>query len=139
MTDESKKAIDFAADVAKQMVTLSTGIVTITLLFSTQITFGRAWAAAAWTAFLISTLAGLWTLMSLTGTLLQIAEKAARASDPSKPSHFKLSQNVLFPARLQVVTFILAVLFTIAFVISSATHKPVQAPTNDCCCNCRHS
>ena len=134
MTEEGKKAVDFAADVAKQMVTLSTGIVTITLLFSKEIAFGRAWAVLAWIFFLISTLAGLWTLMSLTGTLLRIPEKGSSTGDP-----FKLTTNVLFPARLQVFTFILAIVLTIGFVISSATHKQAQAtPMNDCCCACKH-
>src|ERR1039458_9312351 len=79
MTEEGKKAVDFAADVAKQMVTLSTGIVTITLLFSKEIAFGRAWAVLAWIFFLISTLAGLWTLMSLTDLVAGPCETLPRS------------------------------------------------------------
>lgn len=129
MTEEVKKAIDFAADVAKQMVTLSTGIVTITLLFSKDIVYGRAWALAAWICFLVSTLSGLWTLMSLTGTLLHLAKKG-----PSADKGFTLSANVLLPARFQVLSFILAIILTIGFVIST-THGQTR-PTKDGCCCC---
>jgi hypothetical protein len=34
MDEQNKKAFDFAADLTKQLVTLSTSIVTLTLLFS---------------------------------------------------------------------------------------------------------
>lgn len=129
MTEEEKKAIDFAADIAKQMVTLSTGIVTITILFSKEIAFGRSWAVAAWVVFLISTLAGLWTLMSLTGTLFEIAKGGAATGEP-----IKLSLNVLVPARVQVFTFVLAILFTIGFVISSTTKRETQTPATRSCC-----
>jgi hypothetical protein len=112
--ERNKKAFDFAADLAKQMVTLSTGIVTLTLLFSHDIhALKRFWAVVAWCFYLLSTLCGLWTLMALTGTL------ASENAREQKGSLIPLGTNIRTPAKAQVVTFGLASMSTLIFVLTN--------------------
>jgi hypothetical protein len=84
MDDREKKAFDFAADLTKQLITLSTGIVTITLLLSKDFVGPRLLALAAWSFYLLSTVFGLWVLMALTGTLAPLKEKKKRQHTTGK-------------------------------------------------------
>jgi hypothetical protein len=70
----SSKAFDFAQDMTKQVLTLSTGIITITLTFlsdkiGTYSHLARHLLELGWLAYLISILFGLLMLMALTGNL----------------------------------------------------------------------
>lgn len=107
MQEYQKKAFDFAADFTKQLITLSTSIVTVSLLFEDH--FPRQSSLAAWalTFYLISSVCGLWTLMALTGTLAPLK---------APPIDFDIRFNVRFPSTLQIATFAIALLLTIIFV-----------------------
>lgn len=111
MNDRQKKAFDFASDLTKQLITLSTSIVTITLLFSNNLTGPRALAVFAWAFFLISTLCGLWALMALTGTL-------APANDPNLPDNTNvvIGPNARIPSTFQVIAFAIATVLTLIYV-----------------------
>jgi hypothetical protein len=73
MDEREKKSFDFAADLAKQLITLSTGTIALTTVFSRDFVAlakdVKIWALFAWIAFLISIVFGIWTMMALTGTL----------------------------------------------------------------------
>lgn len=75
----SEKAFDFAADLIKQLITLSTGIVTITLTFAKDI-FTKSsnqhtgLLLAGWTTHLVSIVFGVAALMGFTGTLERTAD-----------------------------------------------------------------
>lgn len=107
LTESQKKAFDFAADLTKQLITLSTSIVTVSLLFGKDFPRQNLLAVWAWTFYLVSTIFGLWTLMALTGTL-------APLNPPS--TSFDLGFNVRLPSALQIVAFAIAVVLTIIFV-----------------------
>lgn len=108
MTDRETKSFDFAADLTKQLVTLSSSIVTVTLLFSKDGPAHHGWAKTAWVIYLLSSIFGVWTLMALTGSL----------SDTSSPD-LKLGYNVRIPSACQIITFGLASIATIVMVLRS--------------------
>ena len=110
MDEQAKKAFDFAADLTKQMITLSASIVTVTLLFSDKIPRHNQWAKFAWVFFLFSVLAGVWTLMALTGSV---------AANDSNSGRGALGSNIRIPAGVQICCFGIAALLTLCFVITT--------------------
>lgn len=106
-----EKAFDFANDLTKQLISLSTGIIALTITFSTNIIsaetgeFNR-WIISAWIMFLFSIFFGVWTLMALTGTL----EPKHGAAKPSIRGI-----NVILPSQLQILTFIVGMALTIIY------------------------
>ncbi len=70
MTEEVKKAFDFAADVTKQLITLSTGITALTITFSKDFVHPPADALpfvyGSWWFLILSVAFGILTLASLT-------------------------------------------------------------------------
>jgi|SRR5215469_11935329 len=113
MDESLKKAFDFAADLAKQLITLSTGIVTVTITFAKDFLPKEAtleakrWAIFAWYAFFASIVCGVWTLMALTGTLDQKPGNTIRISIRGG--------NVVVPASLQILLFLSGMLLAIFF------------------------
>src|ERR1700744_4915262 len=68
--DWRKSAIDLAADSSKQLITVATGVITATVIFSKDLNMnfgGRVLAAASWVILIISVLCGLFTLLNLSG------------------------------------------------------------------------
>jgi hypothetical protein len=102
-----KKAFDFAADLTKQLITLSTSIVTVSLLFGGHFPKQSRLAPSAWVFYLVSSILGLWTLMALTGILAPVKVP---------PKSFDLGFNVRLPSALQVIAFMIAIAITIRFV-----------------------
>jgi hypothetical protein len=79
MTDWKDKAFDFASDVTKQLITLATAVVTVTVTFSKDVLSiaagsGRGILGAMWIAFLVSILFGLATLLAMAGQLGRTSE-----------------------------------------------------------------
>lgn len=112
MTEREKQSFDFAADATKQIITLSTAVIGLTVTFlkdilQTPTSYG--WTLkAAWFLYALAATAGLWHLLGLAGSL----------GNKDKVPDAKLSiysQNASFPMFLQLVCFVLAVVFTIAF------------------------
>jgi len=76
LSDRDAKTLDFAQELVKQLLTLATGIVTVTLTFFDQV-LGEAartgWPTAllkiSWCVLGVSICAGLAALMALTGGL----------------------------------------------------------------------
>jgi hypothetical protein len=117
MDEHRKKAFDFASDVAKQLITLSTGIIAVSVTFSKDIVKNTANSkyaiilmAVGSFIYLLSILAGLWHLYALTGELETIQndhEPTTRGS------------NATIPAITQIITFLAATLVIIIFGIVS--------------------
>ncbi|MGA3295415.1 MAG: hypothetical protein ABSE45_15715 [Candidatus Acidiferrales bacterium] len=150
MNERQKKAFDFAADLTKQLITLSTGIVTITLLLSKDFFGPRLLAVAAWAFYLFSTVFGLWALMALTGTLAPVRTRKARrnasgtstssaSTDDKEEEEFEIGDNVRKPSTLQILSFGLATVLTLAYVCATFLHpaKAAPPPVNNCCCACQ--
>jgi hypothetical protein len=102
LDDRVKESFAFARDTTKQLLTLSTAILTLTVTFQADIVADQSAATidlltAAWIAYLVSIVFGLATLMMLTGTL------AATADDASINT-----LQIRVPAILQAITFLIA-------------------------------
>jgi hypothetical protein len=121
MSSETDNAFSFAQDTSKQLLALATGIITITvaLLGDIKARFPSAAFAelhVAWILDATSVAFGILTLMALTdrtaqGTPLSRSAITARSSD----SLYEWSVRFLFLSQL--LTFLAALCFTIAFGI----------------------
>ena len=106
-----KKAFDFSADLTKQLITLATGIITITITFSHDFVKNPAAAPkdlayTAWYFFLASIFFGVLTLSALTGNL--------DSKDKStEPTIFKA--NIVIFSVPQFLTFFAGLFYTILF------------------------
>ncbi len=73
-TPIAEKAFDFAQDVTKQLITLATGIIALTVTFIHDLAASASTTAvhfveAAWLVYLLSIAFGIVTLLQLTGNL----------------------------------------------------------------------
>jgi hypothetical protein len=110
MTEEARiaKSFDFAMDLTKVLITLATGIVTITITFSKEIASkapasAHKWIEIAWLLYLLSIVGGILALMAMTGSL----------DEDESPSINKL--DITCPAMGQFLLFGAAVALTIVF------------------------
>ena len=77
MINQAEKAFDFASDLAKQLITLSTVIITVTAVFTPVVMQAikaksppsSRWLICSWILYLISILSGVSALMGLTGQI----------------------------------------------------------------------
>jgi hypothetical protein len=112
LSDRDAKTLDFAQELVKQLLTLATGIVTVTLTFFDQVLDEAArtgWPATllkvSWCVLALSICAGLLALMALTGGL------AART-----PLDINSPQQRRF-ARVQASSFALGIGLAITAVL----------------------
>ena len=110
MDEQEKLSFKFAFNATKQLMTLATGIIALTITFSKEYlkTDGSDFkflAIIGWLLFLLSIAFGQWTLHALTGSLALKEEKTSINN-----------WNVRFPSMLQVFTFIIALGISIFFV-----------------------
>jgi len=106
--DLRKKAFDFASATVKQLITLSTALIALSITFRGN--FGEAGNEVllliCWISFFISVLFGIMTLMALTGTLEKCTEEGDKKVDLSI-----YGTNVKIPSGLQILFFLLGLLF----------------------------
>ncbi len=106
------KAFAFAQESTKQLLTLSTAVLALTLAFLKDVADKDAprWIiSVAWIGYVVSIVFGIATLMTLAGNL------EGKNNDSAQPSIYEGNTRAL--AALQVVTFILALIFTVWFGI----------------------
>lgn len=120
--EANKKAFDFASDVCKQLITLATGILAITITFSKDLVgpasrIAQSFLAFAWVVYLASILSGIATLLILSGLL-------GRSKAPSI-----YSPKARWAAGTQIVLFVIAVGFTILFGIFAFGPAGASTPT----------
>ncbi len=89
MKENQKKSFDFAADTTKQLITLATAIITLTVTFSKDIVglsidYPKTLLAWTWGIFIASLFFGIFALMALTGTLQPLSDE--RTKDKTKGS-----------------------------------------------------
>ncbi|OKY74278.1 MAG: hypothetical protein BM485_14755 [Desulfobulbaceae bacterium DB1] len=116
MEEQRKLAFDFARDTTKQLITLSTAIIALTVTFAkdflgTPDDCGRTLVVISWLGFLISVIFGVWTLLALTGTL----EPEGGKADISIRG-----KNVTIPSLLQIISFLIGLGFTVWFGVRAA-------------------
>jgi hypothetical protein len=112
MDNRAEKAFEFAQETTKQLLTLATAVIALTIAFIKDFAAGASLAAktvmaVSWLFFLLSVVSGLLTLMALTGTLA-----ATRAPDLDREPTIT-GTNVTRPARLQALSFFLGLLLMI--------------------------
>ena len=123
LDDAGQKAFDFAQDAAKQIIALSTGILTLTITFFKDFAAGGSETArdvmiAAWILFVLSVLLGIAQLLALTGQL--------KLSDPTV-----YAANVRVLAGAQQVVFIVAIIVAVwaGAIALNAEPEPVTPAT----------
>jgi len=114
MEEQLRKAFDFAQEATKQLITLSTGIIALTIAFLKDVVKTAPPSAAdylyaGWFLYLVSIICGLITLLSLTGQL--------GGDKPASPSIYSL--DIRIPSALQIVTFLTGLTLTIVFGVKA--------------------
>ncbi|MCY1719133.1 hypothetical protein OU798_02185 [Prolixibacteraceae bacterium Z1-6] len=123
MYECQKKAFDYAAESTKLLITLSTGIITITITFLGDLTSDFAelvtWPLfVSWILFFLSIILGVATMLSLTGTLLPKNKKLTNLEEHEKNLSIN-DRNITFKSFAQIVTFLFALFFTGVFGVLS--------------------
>ena len=123
MDTRRQKALEFANDLAKQLITLSTGILAITITFSKDVIKASniprnvvILLMISWGVYLFSIVCGIWTMMALTGELEPKTKEPERTELPEPTTK---GFNVFLPTMLQILSFLLATSLAIAFGIFS--------------------
>jgi hypothetical protein len=112
MTDEMKKAFEFAGELTKQLITLATAIIGLTITFikdylKSATPGSQSFAYWAWYSFLVSIAMGILTLATITGNL----------SKSQNPTPY--ATNTTFFSILQFLTFGLGLALTVVFGVRS--------------------
>lgn len=110
MDEKGIKAFEFAQDTVKQLITLSTAIISLTVTFSKDIISSpnadqQSLLLSSWIMFLLSILFGVCTLCTLAGSL------------ESSPNPRIYQGNIRIPSILQILCFLIALILTIWFGI----------------------
>jgi hypothetical protein len=107
LDDQTKAAFTSTADLAKQLITLGTGILTLEVSFAGGLVktgMPKLWQVQwSWVFLLLSVVAGAWLLMAITGTL-------AKTTPPTPQDIFE--KNIRVPAAVQILAFLIGVGFT---------------------------
>lgn len=145
MKENQKKAFDFAAETTKQLITISTAIITLTVTFSKDIIGNEEHAPKAlliltWLVFILSIISGVVTLMALTGTLQPMKKRQnsnssnsnSTASPTTAPIPFQKDDsskininngNIRLFSIFQVAFFLSAIIMTGIFGCESLYNK----------------
>lgn len=112
MSSGVTRAFDYAQDVSKQLITLATGIVALTVTFIHELAASASNTAirfveASWLCYIVSIVFGVGTLLQLAGNL----EKQAA------PSIYR--GGIKWSSRLQVLCFVGGTACTIVFGIKA--------------------
>ena len=103
-----KKAFDFASETTKQLITLSTALIALSITFEDNFSGSgnKTSLLICWISLFVSVLFGIATLMALTGTLEKCTEEC---DNPVKLSIY--GKNVKRPSVLQILFFLIGLLF----------------------------
>ena len=102
---------DSAADVTKQLITVATGILGLSVTFLKDIVKEAPQAhfwplRVAWVFYLLSIICGIWTLMAITGSINHLVEH----NDP-----VPIVSSMRLPAGLQPILFGLGTMFLVYY------------------------
>lgn len=133
--DESQritKSFDFAADVTKQLIALSTAIISLCVAFTDKIFSSTAAQSHSTTLlvslglFVLSVICGILTLMALAGHLGNPKKKATEEQQNPSPIY---SGNVRTFSVIQMLLFMVAIVMAMVYVWK-ASSTPVEAPSH---------
>ncbi|WP_026838321.1 hypothetical protein [Gillisia sp. JM1] len=142
MEERIKKAFDFAADATKQLITLSTAIIALTITFSKDIigaaNIGNSSSIfTAWILLIVSVIFGILTLLALTGNLQPMKKNDAEVENNNVRPVDINNNNIRLFSGIQILTFIAALFFTVYFGYSSIEERneennPAKIEKNQC-------
>ncbi len=122
----SSEGLKSAADTTKQIITLSTGVIALTVTFLEKIVQPQVQGAArtvpwtmfgAWICFGVAIITGVMTLMAITGSLdaLDRKQNNLATTNPQDRAISSLASgsNIRIPATAMSLSFVLAMVLTI--------------------------
>lgn len=114
-----KQAFDLSAESTKQLITVATGVVTVTILFSKDLDkTSRYLAYAAWVAFVVSVMFGVAVLLNLSGNLQHAAD--GKYQYPSVTA-----KGIPFLSKGQIGTFTVGIILLFVFGLFAVNgHAP---------------
>ena len=123
MDEQRKQAFEFARDSTKQLITLATGIIALTVTFSKDVfgkpsPFEQLLLVGSWIFFLLSVVMGVCTLLALTGSLEPKEEPIVGTNVATRGPSIRGS-NVTIPSIIQILTFLIGLALTVWFGITS--------------------
>lgn len=150
MNEDSRvtKSFDFAADITKQLIALSTAIISLCVAFTDKIFSSEvahsysSWLLASLIFFVVSIILGIATLMALAGHLGKPQNENTSDSHQDQPQqadnpHLTTPSpiykgNVRVLSSLQMLTFIIAISIAVAYVYNASTStRETPAPPMD--------
>ena len=128
LEERQKKAFDFVSDYTKQLITLATGIITLTVTFlGDELKASSVWSKslliASWGLFTLSICFGIMRLMALTGNLDPIKQG-------TKPNLTITSANVRKTGMAQILAFALGLFLSVVFGIFQLFNEPSKQDKN---------
>ncbi|HXQ69593.1 MAG TPA: hypothetical protein VN844_03870 [Pyrinomonadaceae bacterium] len=128
--DSSLAGFQSANELAKQLITLATGILALSITFTKEAVRSSGlivtWPLKlAWIAWLLSVCFGIWTMMALTGMIFKITENV----DALKPVTYGTSIRI--PASLQILMFLLGIALLIVHGARMLRVKPEAIPQTE--------
>jgi hypothetical protein len=110
LDERVKASFDFAQESTKQMITLATGIIALTITFQKDFlnsssipAQAKFYAPLSWLLFLLSVIFGLWTLLALAGSL--------DPKNQGQPSIYGM--NIIIPSIMEILCFIAGLSLTV--------------------------
>lgn len=140
-----KLSFSFAGDVVKQLIALSTAIVTLCValtdkLFSSEaVQIHSIWLLVALGLFVLSILCGLLTMMAMTGTLgkpkegndnEEAAEEIKKKEEGGVKKDKDVNKGTIYQGNIRVLmffqlaSFFLAIVLAMVFVVVAAFSSP---------------
>jgi hypothetical protein len=116
LSKRTELAFDYARDTTKQLTTLATGVVALTVTFSKDFIGSsppelKHYVTGSWVLFLVSIVFGQLCLMGLTGKL------GSQKQPPPSPNIY--AGSIALPAIMQVLTFLGGLSLVVAFAVKS--------------------
>jgi|ERR1051325_6470573 hypothetical protein len=121
--DLLEKSFEYAAETTKQVLTLSSGIIAVTVTFTHDITEPGSRAtpliAGAWLCFAIALFLGVLSFMAMTGLI----SRAVRYK--TQPDLY--ARNLRIFASLQIAVFAIGIAMTVTFGVVALYERDARA------------
>lgn len=113
MNEQIKASFASASESSKQSITLATGLIGLEITFAKDLVkqlncTGKFLIGSSWVFLMLSVVAGIWSLLAITGSLGSTTPLTVRTI---------YSPNIRIPSILQILLFLLGLLFTVIFGI----------------------
>lgn len=127
MSDRQKASFAAVSDLSKQLLTVTAGVLTITVTFSKDLfnripKDDRCWLVGAWIVLALSLLFGIWALMALAGSLGKTG-----SGGPSDTNLKVYATNIMIPVGLHVIAFLIGLALLVVAGSIAISHSPPPA------------